>query len=1337
MYREASRNWRVLVNRLIKAVHISQGICVAAIVALVFSVLSVAAGTPTAHAQNRECAGTWDNLKWEEGSGIKNGSYTNVSQFAVASFDWSVPDTAKAGETFTLKLPDQLKPASGISTSFELKDASGIKVADAVWEGKTLRITLADYANSRFNVKGQARVSLEWDRSGIDTNRGYDSKTDGSLNFTGCGNGGLEGVYPKDGPSGDTHENAKRGQYDGEYVVEGTSYYLTRWTVYVDGRTKGTDGINDFTVTDTAPDGHKFVCDSKYNRGLIPTEVGTFYQSAYQRDRIIDADERNQGGYYAGVTANGMLHTGYGFELNCSANQLTVRFPYGVSPNSGPLVNFYTYTTERPQPFSTQKNTAYISDKQVEGFTYIPGADGSGSGNTGGFSIKKVVMGGAGAQIPASFKFNYKCVRESMTLENTIEVSPNNGFVHVKDIEKGMRCEITEVSQEATAPKPRLTWEIDGKPADKAEFEARSPEEKSIDLIAINTYDSTPKTGTFTITKKVSGWDEEKAKGKEFTFSYQCEAAGHAEVKGEIQVKGNAQKTPVSQQIPVGAKCKVTEKTDSAQIEGYSLKTTVTPEEVTITDTEGDNAVGFEAVNQYEKTAGTFRIEKQLVGAEGVVKQLEDREFTFKYTCGNDAEATAKVSKNKPFESSKQYPLGTECTVKEETAGTEVKDQKWSHTLTPADGKIKISAENTTKVVASNTYTPVPKGRFTVNKKIEGSAALLADESVQNRKFKGQYRCGTQDWTQFEFSVKEPFVSPEYPEETSCHIEEHTNSTEIPGFTWSGANDNKEELSILRDNNANIQVELINKYTQKVGGFKLTKFVDGPAASLAKDIEYKFDYVCGEKTGSLKVKEGQTVDGPTDIPINTNCTITESEVDVPAGVTWLGTLPNGGKFTIKEGETVDIHAKNTFEHSKGGFSILKTVGGDASDLDALKSKQYEFTYVCEQPNGQPVKGSISTTPGKSVTVKDILVGSECKVTETQSDYPNVDWLVEFSGEGVEVEGNKATFRIADHNKPSVNLKAKNTFTQYKGGFSLEKTVAAEDGIKTPQKFDFTWTCGNVNGEVKVSVENGKGSVDVSEEIPVGTSCVVVEKDAKVAGTELVTEWKNQRFTIGKKSEIVRVSAKNTYTHETGGFLIEKQIIGGARDKAADKTFTFDYVCTKDGKEVRKASTQIRGEGRSELIDALPVGTECHIEEQDAKISGTQWKHTISDQGKFKISSAHVTYKVTVVNGYESLNFLPILPLIPLIPLIPFIVGPSSQPPVITPVAPMEKNPTAEKPREVKTASKRDKPSLAKTGANTLGIALAAFLLVGMGMLLVRRNRRNTIATKESTQEIRD
>ncbi|WP_236880898.1 DUF5979 domain-containing protein [Corynebacterium pseudotuberculosis] len=72
-------------------------------------------------------------------------------------------------------------------------------------------------------------------------------------------------------------------------------------------------------------------------------------------------------------------------------------------------------------------------------------------------------------------------------------------------------------------------------------------------------------------------------------------------MKGKIQVKGNAQKAFISQQIPVGAKCKVTEQTDSAQIEGYSLKTTISPAEVTITNTEVDSVIGFEVVNQYQK----------------------------------------------------------------------------------------------------------------------------------------------------------------------------------------------------------------------------------------------------------------------------------------------------------------------------------------------------------------------------------------------------------------------------------------------------------------------------------------------------------------------------------------------------------------------------------------------------------------------------------------------------------------------------------------------------------------------------------------------------------------
>nr|WP_252860300.1 DUF5979 domain-containing protein [Corynebacterium ulcerans] len=72
------------------------------------------------------------------------------------------------------------------------------------------------------------------------------------------------------------------------------------------------------------------------------------------------------------------------------------------------------------------------------------------------------------------------------------------------------------------------------------------------------------------------------------------------------------------------------------------------------------------------------------------------------------------------------------------------------------------------------------------------------------------------------------------------------------------------------------------------------------------------------------------------------------------------------------------------------------------------------------------------------------------------------------------------------------------------------------------------TCGN-DAEATAKVSKNK-PFESSKQYPLGTDCAVVEKDAKVAGTELVTEWKNQRFTIGKKSEIVRATCWHRMPH---------------------------------------------------------------------------------------------------------------------------------------------------------------------------------------------------------------
>lgn len=161
-------------------------------------------------------------------------------------------------------------------------------------------------------------------------------------------------------------------------------------------------------------------------------------------------------------------------------------------------------------------------------------------------------------------------------------------------------------------------------------------------------------------------------------------------------------------------------------------------------------------------------------------------------------------------------------------------------------------------------------------------------------------------------------------------------------------------------------MKFTNTYRPKLGGFTLTKTVEGPAAALAKDLEYTFDYVCGEKTGELSLKAGALVESPKDIPVGTHCKITEASFDAPRGTTWTGNITKNGEFTIEEGKLVAVTATNTFDYADGGFAISKTVGGDAKDLAKLTELPFEFKYSCKAPTGETaIDGSVSVMNGQT------------------------------------------------------------------------------------------------------------------------------------------------------------------------------------------------------------------------------------------------------------------------------------------------------------------------------------------------------------------------------------
>ncbi|NYE95828.1 putative surface anchored protein [Psychromicrobium silvestre] len=73
--------------------------------------------------------------------------------------DWAIPDGSNAGDTFSLTLPPELM---ALTTSFDIKDASGNLVATAQVVNGEVVFTLTDFVETHVNVKGSASFETQF-----------------------------------------------------------------------------------------------------------------------------------------------------------------------------------------------------------------------------------------------------------------------------------------------------------------------------------------------------------------------------------------------------------------------------------------------------------------------------------------------------------------------------------------------------------------------------------------------------------------------------------------------------------------------------------------------------------------------------------------------------------------------------------------------------------------------------------------------------------------------------------------------------------------------------------------------------------------------------------------------------------------------------------------------------------------------------------------------------------------------------------------------------------------------------------------------------------------------
>lgn len=738
---------------------------------------------------------------------------------------------------------------------------------------------------------------------------------------------------------------------------------------------------------------------------------------------------------------------------------------------------------------------------------------------------------------------------------------------------------------------------------------------------------------------------------------------------------------------------------------------------------------------------GNIKIQKETVGDTAPDKS---HKFEFDYTCGTSTQ-TISIAAGETSNTFTQKSSSV-CSITEKNVAEgvgvkfEVTDEgtgQPAYTVPIQNGvTVKFNKNSSTnlKVKVTNTYPNKPeakKGKFVIKKTVNG-----LDAGQKDKVFRFNYTCKAPDGGAYtesqsaEVTTGKPWQSGDYPEGTICTIEEDLESAKVPGYSLTSAQP-KGDVTIKAEGTEGSPVEFAatNSYTKDLGSFSVQKKIDASAEAmpLLKDKEFDFKYTCGAESGEFKLKNGETKKAE-GIAAGTKCTVEESDVELPNGFTWSGKIEgtnlNPNDFTIEKDKTLAFTATNTYKQQHGGFTLSKNVTGDATNLEELQKRSYTFNYTCTAPTGTVLTDKVEVTEGTPKAIDNIPAASTCKVTEVEAPAKDTDWTVDLSVNGTSV-GETAEFKVPAEGEPSISILAKNNYRQHKGSFTIEKIVDASEGIVTPKEFTFTWQCGEDKGAETVRVTNGKGSVEIDRVFPVGTKCSVKELEAEAEDARLITSWENQEFTIDKDKQHVIVSATNTYRYAESKVKIVKKLEGPAKDKAKDKTFTFDYSCVVNNEAI-EGSVNITGEGATEIPESFSAGTKCTITERDASISGTTWTHRIAEDGQITIQSPAKVYEVGVTNAYSKPGFPWFIPLIPLviIPFLPLFPHPTPAPqpaPQPTPQKPSEQQPSPKAPEK---KPQKEKKVLARTGANVWMFIVIAALLVLLGAFLRRRGNNS-------------
>lgn len=468
------------------------------------------------------------NIKMEHKGGSDPNRPATVGNEFKLTANWSVPNGAKAGETFGMVLPEELQR---VGAGFDLTNDNGDVVGSCTLSQDPkpiLLCTLSEFVNGKEDIGGslwffaQARKATTEKQLGFEVNKEL-------ILVDIPGNQGIIGTKPaptkpaKDGWS--TSEHGRMG-----------------WTIRIPSDVAQN---GKFTVQDKLVAGGMDLENHSYVGGSLKVSWVEVVDGRYDDNAWVDAT--------ADIQKNTLTNGGKAFELVVG----------NVPEKPQRLYQVMYFTKGDGQVFVGDKFANKVTVESIDAsstFTYQATGGGTGDGKEyTRFSIAKSVEGNAASQVPAGTTFTVRYSVGGQSRELPVGMGEDNRVQSER-----YKIGSTFVIEEVNLPDvPGLAWgsyTITGDGVTDNGDGTFSLTPKTNAAVALNlTNVATKKVGNLEVTKSVTGEGSSKLPvDTSFSVNYAYTLEGQDPTTGELAVRAG-ETVSLPEALPLGTEVTLTE----------------------------------------------------------------------------------------------------------------------------------------------------------------------------------------------------------------------------------------------------------------------------------------------------------------------------------------------------------------------------------------------------------------------------------------------------------------------------------------------------------------------------------------------------------------------------------------------------------------------------------------------------------------------------------------------------------------------------------------------------------------------------------------------------------